>query len=124
MIRRPPRSTLTDTLFPYTTLFRSGVDRAHQDEGGGRLHREGERDEDGDRHGRRQPRQRTDDGARCDTPEGQRDVERRQRGSEVSDVRKHAWFPSCKSSIALVLRDSPSPALPTPTPTGIPAAPQ
>src|SRR3546814_12043193 len=28
MIRRPPRSTRTDTLFPYTTLFRSG------DEGG------------------------------------------------------------------------------------------
>src|SRR3546814_20590655 len=26
MIRRPPRSTRTDTLFPYTTLFRS-VDR-------------------------------------------------------------------------------------------------
>src|SRR3546814_15660587 len=29
MIRRPPRSTRTDTLFPYTTLFRSaalGVD--------------------------------------------------------------------------------------------------
>src|SRR3546814_17560831 len=24
MIRRPPRSTLTDTLFPYTTLSRSG----------------------------------------------------------------------------------------------------
>src|SRR3546814_15760288 len=24
MIRRPPRSTGTDTLFPYTTLFRSG----------------------------------------------------------------------------------------------------
>src|SRR3546814_12833360 len=23
MIRRPPSSTLTDTLFPYTTLFRS-----------------------------------------------------------------------------------------------------
>src|SRR3546814_18985417 len=23
IIRRPPRSTLTDTLFPYTTLFRS-----------------------------------------------------------------------------------------------------
>src|SRR3546814_5353401 len=31
MIRRPPGSTRTDTLFPYTTLFRSGVDR--------RLHR-------------------------------------------------------------------------------------
>src|SRR3546814_17131481 len=25
MIRRPPRSTLTDTLFPYTTRFRSVV---------------------------------------------------------------------------------------------------
>src|SRR3546814_17748662 len=25
MIRRTPRSTRTDTLFPYTTLFRSGV---------------------------------------------------------------------------------------------------
>src|SRR3546814_11608804 len=24
MIRRPPRSTRTDTLFPYTTLFRAG----------------------------------------------------------------------------------------------------
>src|SRR3546814_5238200 len=29
MIRRPPRSTRTDTLFPYTTLFRS------HDRGGG-----------------------------------------------------------------------------------------
>src|SRR3546814_4721177 len=26
MRRRPPRSTRTDTLCPYTTLFRSGVD--------------------------------------------------------------------------------------------------
>src|SRR3546814_4528227 len=28
MIRRPPRSTRTDTLFPYTTLFRSARGRA------------------------------------------------------------------------------------------------
>src|SRR3546814_10080555 len=28
MKRRPPRSTRTDTLFPYTTLFRSGVGAA------------------------------------------------------------------------------------------------
>src|SRR3546814_9870725 len=28
MIRRPPRSTRTDTLFPYTTLFRSRVPRS------------------------------------------------------------------------------------------------
>src|SRR3546814_17391644 len=27
MIRRPPRSTRTDTLFPYTTLFRSIADK-------------------------------------------------------------------------------------------------
>src|SRR3546814_3240235 len=31
MIRRPPRSTRTDTLFPYTTLFRS-FDRNQQQE--------------------------------------------------------------------------------------------
>src|SRR3546814_1935672 len=30
MIRRPPRSTRTDTLFPYTTLFRSESDLWHQ----------------------------------------------------------------------------------------------
>src|SRR3546814_11993281 len=30
MIRRPPRSTRTDTLFPYTTLFRSHTARAEQ----------------------------------------------------------------------------------------------
>src|SRR3546814_7257493 len=29
MIRRPPRSTRTDTLFPYTTLFRSDTDQVH-----------------------------------------------------------------------------------------------
>src|SRR3546814_14640666 len=36
MIRRPPRSTRTDTLFPYTTLFRSRRDseRQHRDERG------------------------------------------------------------------------------------------
>src|SRR3546814_8613028 len=39
MIRRPPRSTRTDTLFPYTTLFRSpgGAEgkRGHQEDGQG-----------------------------------------------------------------------------------------
>src|SRR3546814_13655693 len=30
MIRRPPRSTRTDTLFPYTTLFRSTCWRARE----------------------------------------------------------------------------------------------
>src|SRR3546814_16173757 len=49
MIRRPPRSTRTDTLFPYTTLFRSALfpdrRRALQDEAAeadiaDRLHRQ------------------------------------------------------------------------------------
>src|SRR3546814_966562 len=31
MIRRPPRSTRTDTLFPYTTLFRSSLEWNVQD---------------------------------------------------------------------------------------------
>src|SRR3546814_4421099 len=31
MIRRPPRSTRTDTLFPYTTLFRSACARCRRD---------------------------------------------------------------------------------------------
>src|SRR3546814_15099338 len=33
MKRRPPRSTRTDTLFPYTTLFRSPEARRRVDEG-------------------------------------------------------------------------------------------
>src|SRR3546814_10661689 len=36
MIRRPPRSTRTDTLFPYTTLFRSRQQRLKLRGGGGR----------------------------------------------------------------------------------------
>src|SRR3546814_5275938 len=31
MIRRPPRSTRTDTLFPYTTLFRSSRHEGHNE---------------------------------------------------------------------------------------------
>src|SRR3546814_4492081 len=38
MIRRPPRSTRTDTLFPYTTLFRSGRRRRGADRAAGRSH--------------------------------------------------------------------------------------
>src|SRR3546814_2404397 len=40
MIRRPPRSTRTDTLFPYTTLFRSGCE--HRLEPGQQLARSGQ----------------------------------------------------------------------------------
>src|SRR3546814_6746829 len=38
MRRRPPRSTRTDTLFPYTTLFRSDLDLDET------LHRKADRD--------------------------------------------------------------------------------
>src|SRR3546814_9460055 len=34
MIRRPPRSTRTDTLFPYTTLFRSVGQASRSGRGG------------------------------------------------------------------------------------------
>src|SRR3546814_18325310 len=37
MIRRPPGSTRTDTLFPYTTLFRSGAVAIESAEGESRL---------------------------------------------------------------------------------------
>src|SRR3546814_14546702 len=41
MIRRPPRSTRTDTLLPYTTLFRSAVEHVVVVDGAqaGRRHR-------------------------------------------------------------------------------------
>src|SRR3546814_16318285 len=42
MIRRPPRSTRTDTLFPYTTLFRSAL---HQPEELAEQHRRSESDD-------------------------------------------------------------------------------
>src|SRR3546814_16851375 len=37
MIRRPPRSTRTDTLVPYTTLFRSQPDQAGDEQGDGEV---------------------------------------------------------------------------------------
>src|SRR3546814_8149272 len=42
MIRRPPISTRTDTLFPYTTLFRSNVVGRGWTQPGGRPHAETE----------------------------------------------------------------------------------
>src|SRR3546814_5653215 len=41
MIRRPPRSTRTDTLFPYTTLFRSAEEDRPPDPPERPLHRRG-----------------------------------------------------------------------------------
>src|SRR3546814_4463079 len=48
MIRRPPRSTRTDTLFPYTTLFRSAVlSSARGESHAGRMGRNGVGDQAG-----------------------------------------------------------------------------
>src|SRR3546814_9752813 len=48
MIRRPPRSTRTDTLFPYTTLFLSARQRSIADKGrGDRMARDKPHDEAG-----------------------------------------------------------------------------
>src|SRR3546814_6788701 len=49
MIRRPPRSTRTDTLFPYTTLFRSVAGAGAEPHGRG------------DRHHRRAHRARSEE---------------------------------------------------------------
>src|SRR3546814_2552037 len=59
MIRRPPRSTRTDTLFPYTTLFRADTGQnAAEREGSHQLgRRRGSLPEDGDQRGCPDPQQ-------------------------------------------------------------------
>src|SRR3546814_20429282 len=42
MIRRPPRSTRTDTLFPYTTLFRSLLLLPYREGGAWEAHADGD----------------------------------------------------------------------------------
>src|SRR3546814_5831199 len=63
MIRRPPRSTRTDTLFPYTTLFRSAGSPVHVSASGPPLALPG----DG-RHPLRQ--ERIDEGGQAEEPAG------------------------------------------------------
>src|SRR3546814_7130184 len=62
MIRRPPRSTRTDTLFPYTTLFRSRARQSRRDAADGLVELEQVRRQDrrcdGPRDGRRAGRDR------------------------------------------------------------------
>src|SRR3546814_21042456 len=52
MIRRPPRSTRTDTLFPYTTLFRSLAPRNPSGTVDGQFHMDGPLLACGERGGR------------------------------------------------------------------------
>src|SRR3546814_20860190 len=77
MMRRPPRATRTDTLFPYTTLFRS-LER-HEGEGVVVLvHADFE---DGDDVVHLDPRHRADEG---------RGRLRRDQGDLVADLEAHA----------------------------------
>src|SRR3546814_9327964 len=67
MIRRPPRSTRTDTLFPYTTLFRSA-------------------------RGARKPAQREDEEHPCDEIGQHRPGICRSAGGTSGEKRKHTLF--------------------------------
>src|SRR3546814_17047092 len=71
MIRRPPRSTRTDTLFPYTTLFRSvprpaRARRVHAE--GARVGAHRHRAQAGGRTGRQRPHERGRGGVRARPP--------------------------------------------------------
>src|SRR3546814_147016 len=81
MIRRPPRSTRTDTLFPYTTLFRSQPE--HQQATADQLEESGV---PGQRVGGRKG------GRRRKAQQFLRSVrEEDQRGNDPQDA-QHAWF--------------------------------
>src|SRR3546814_5617517 len=56
MIRRPPRSTRTDTLFPYTTLFRSSGNRSAPAQHSADAHDPARLPGAGHRHARSDPR--------------------------------------------------------------------
>src|SRR3546814_17469071 len=63
MIRRPPRSTRTDTLFPYTTLFRAAAGWRHRLRRPHRLQHEAELGEAGvDQHHLQQQRRAAEEG--------------------------------------------------------------
>src|SRR3546814_15394142 len=111
MIRRPPRSTRTDTLFPYTTLFRSFATRV----GRARFlvgHDPARRRQDGDAEAVVEPRQlldlRIDPAARTRHP---RDLLDHRRAFVVLqldlDFREHAadLFSTVIPDIAFALQD-------------------
>src|SRR3546814_5510141 len=76
MIRRPPRSTRTDTLFPYTTLFRSPEETAQN---------EAVEDQQDNREGHRIGQSRAPEVLRAhhEVREGQRDHTQRDRHQQA-----------------------------------------
>src|SRR3546814_3439051 len=83
MKRRPPRSTRTDTLFPYTTLFRSCADI-----GAARRHVRGHRVDDEEVHADRRRDQADLDGDKDQHAEPQRQFLRWQAEVEHRDHRE------------------------------------
>src|SRR3546814_6696024 len=69
MIRRPPRSTRTDTLFPYTTLFRSDLLLVERQPGDGyQRHEDVQQGQRGRRGQRPAPEHPPVDGSQCRHP--------------------------------------------------------
>src|SRR3546814_9512228 len=95
MIRRPPRSTRTDTLFPYTTLFRSIADarvQRHRQPGDGAPRPEG--------HDRADECGRTDDRLRHLRPAKTAAVIRdHRRGQRLRLARARVEVPSSRATM-------------------------
>src|SRR3546814_6998040 len=92
MIRRPPRSTRTDTLFPYTTLFRS-LARGTRRRASGRTRRGKDRGEGACRQGRAAPGFDRGGARRPVEPRRDRGRDGGQRGACGADARtsRLAW---------------------------------
>src|SRR3546814_2592271 len=113
MIRRPPRSTRTDTLFPYTTLFRSadrerGDDLADVEEEGEIIGRDGRDDADRlaadhpraqrgatQRIGGQLDRQRADRGPRGDFDRPARVLRSEEHTSELQSLMRISYAVFC-----------------------------
>src|SRR3546814_3128076 len=98
MIRRPPRSTRTDTLFPYTTLFRSHhqvrhlfLQRQHQEITAGQDQRHQDRTESHPPGAAFAPARQV----------GDRDLEIDRPGNDVFDVWRRGLFPELHGRLAL-----------------------
>src|SRR3546814_6766233 len=93
MIRRPPRSTRTDTLFPYTTLFRSAAEIRQAGSGAserleGHARRWHRRVREGKVPGERALWGRGRAAGRCQPPRGKRGGDRREQQRGEPDGRK------------------------------------
>src|SRR3546814_17661496 len=110
MIRRPPRSTRTDTLFPYTTLFRSANQKRYRNlasDGSGSIQAQQQAEaqlairlasRDKNRAGLQAARQQTDilradfEKAKAALSQAQRSEERRV-GKECVSACRSRWSP-------------------------------